>query len=281
MTRIEILPWRIETAGPVTNFTESVFAVGNGWLGARGFSTQTTKARPQDHALFRAGFFEPVKPGITDMVQLPDALGLRMKGYAPTEVCQSLDMRRGILTHAWEADALAVATERMVSMDDRQLICLRMTLRAEMAKAVTVEAILDGRVANLPVHDDQMVEETETVRLLETVSHTENALEMRALHSGRRLFIEQRLLVNGEPRKGNQVELTVPPGEAVTVEKRVRILLDGEAPHADAADPWQRHEAAWEALWRDCDIRLDAITIVGTPENGSPDIDHIVDFPIY
>ena len=30
-----------------------------------------------------------------------------------------------------------------------------------------------------------------------------------------------------------------------------------------------------------CDIRLDAITIVGTPENGSPDIDHIVDFPIY
>lgn len=258
MTRIEILPWRIETAGPVTDFTESVFAVGNGWLGARGFSTQAPKARPQDHALFRAGFFEAVKPGITDMVQLPDALGLRVKGYTPMEARQSLDLRRGILTHAWETDGLAVATERMVSMDDRQLICLRMTLRAQEAKAVTVEAILDEHVANLPVHDDQMVEETETVRLLETVSHTENALEMRALHSGRRLRIEQRLLVNGEPRKGNQVELTVPPGESVTVEKRVRVLLDSEAPNADAADPWQRHEAAWDALWRDCDIRLDA-----------------------
>jgi len=35
---------------------------------------QTPKTRLQDHALFRAGFFEPVKPGITDMVQLPDAL---------------------------------------------------------------------------------------------------------------------------------------------------------------------------------------------------------------
>ncbi len=30
-----------------------------------------------------------------------------------------------------------------------------------------------------------------------------------------------------------------------------------------------------------CDIRLDAITIIGTPESGSPDIDHILDFPIY
>ena len=179
MNRIAIHPWVIETDGPIADFTESVFAIVNGWLGARGFSTQHPKRRPQDHALFRAGFFEPVKPGVTDMVQLPDALGLRVRGYAPAEVRQSLDMRRGVLIHAWEAGGLAVATERMASMDDHQLICLRMTLKFQREQVVTVEAALDDRVANLPVHDDQMVEETETVRLLETVHRTETDLEMR------------------------------------------------------------------------------------------------------
>ena len=258
MNRIAIHPWVIETDGPIADFTESVFAIGNGWLGARGFSTQHPKRRPQDHALFRAGFFEPVKPGVTDMVQLPDALGLRVRGYAPAEVRQSLDMRRGVLTHAWEAGGLAVATERMASMDDHQLICLRMTLKFQREQVVTVEAALDDRVANLPVHDDQMVEETETVRLLETVHRTETDLEMRAIHSGRRLRIEQTLLLNGEPQAGNRVELTMQAGKTVTLEKRVRILLDGEASNADADAPWQSHEAAWEHLWRDCDIQLDA-----------------------
>ena len=144
MTRIEIHPWRIETIGPVTDFTESVFAIGNGWLGARGFSTQVPKASPQDHALFRAGFFEPVKPGITDMVQLPDALGLRVKGYAPTEVRQLLDMRRGILAHAWEAGGLAVATERMVKeaedMGADAVIAVRFATSSIMQSAAEVMA---------------------------------------------------------------------------------------------------------------------------------------------
>ena len=75
MAKVRIEPWRISLDGPVSDYSESLFAVGNGHLGMRGFSLQTPKRRPYDHAVFRAGFFEPIRPGVTDMVQLPDALG--------------------------------------------------------------------------------------------------------------------------------------------------------------------------------------------------------------
>ena len=64
MAKPMIHPWRIDLEGPVTDFSESIFAIGNGYLGIRGYSLQTPKAKPQEHALFRAGLFEPVKPDI-------------------------------------------------------------------------------------------------------------------------------------------------------------------------------------------------------------------------
>ena len=57
-----IHPWQIDLEGPVTDFSESIFAIGNGYLGIRGYSLQTAKTKPQEHAMFRAGFFEQVKP---------------------------------------------------------------------------------------------------------------------------------------------------------------------------------------------------------------------------
>ena len=91
MADVRIKPWHISLDGPVSEYSESLFAVGNGCLGMRGFSLQTPKRRPYDHAVFRAGFFEPIRPGVTDMVQLPDAVGLRVVGEEPARVSQELD----------------------------------------------------------------------------------------------------------------------------------------------------------------------------------------------
>lgn len=84
MADVRIKPWHISLDGPVSEYSESLFAVGNGCLGMRGFSLQTPKRRPYDHAVFRAGFFEPIRPGVTDMVQLPDALGCAWWGGTRT-----------------------------------------------------------------------------------------------------------------------------------------------------------------------------------------------------
>ena len=166
-----IHPWQIDLEGPVTDFSESIFAIGNGYLGIRGYSLQTAKTKPQEHAMFRAGFFEQVKPGITDMVQLPDVLGIHVKGYQPEETTQSLDLRKGLFTQCWKADGLHAVTERIASMADRTLICVRETLTAETDRTANVQAAMEEEVANLPVHDDQMAEETETVRLLKFLDY--------------------------------------------------------------------------------------------------------------
>ena len=254
----EIRAWQIETDGPITDYTESIFSIGNGYLGMRGFDLQTPKAGKDQHALFKAGFFEPVKPGITDMVQLPDVLGLTVEGYAPASFHQSLDLRRGVFTQSWAERALSVSVRRMASMADPQLLCVRMTLASESDQTVTVHARLDDRVANLPVHDDQMVEETETVPLLRTLEKTDDALTMQAVFSGRRIRFLQQVLIGGEPVSGCSFAIPLQAGKPAVVEKRVRVLLDQETPNAGPDDPWQAHADSWAALWRDCDVTLDA-----------------------
>ena len=72
MNELHIQPWRITAQGAVTEFTQSIFSIGNGFLGLRGFSLQQPKGLLHDHAMFRAGLYEYIKPGITDLVQLPD-----------------------------------------------------------------------------------------------------------------------------------------------------------------------------------------------------------------
>ncbi len=253
----EIHAWQIELDGPVTDYTESIFTIGNGYLGMRGYDLQTPKTRKDQHALFRAGFFEPVKPGITDMVQLPDVLGMTVEGYTPANYHQALDMRKGIFTQTWQERGLTVSMLRIASMADPQLLCVRMALTSEWDQTVTVQARMDDRVANLPVHDDQMVEETETVPLLKTLEKTNDTLTMQAVSSGRHIRFLQQVRLHEESVSGFIFDIPLRAGKTTVIEKRVRVLLDRETPNIESSDPWQAHTDAWTALWRDCDIEMD------------------------
>lgn len=250
--------WQIEMSGPITDYSESVFAVGNGRLGVRGFSLQQPKSKPYDHALFRAGFFEPVKPGITDMVQLPDVLGMVVEGYRPADYLQSLNLRTGVLTQRWHQEGLSVSVDRMVSLADPSLICLRMTLLPDQEGTLTVSVGMNEEVANLPVHDDQMTEETETVRLLFPVRHTENELVLRAKSTGREIRFIRSVFLEGRQVSGDRILLRAEAGKSIVLEKRLHVLLDGEAGKETDSDPWSAHQAAWDRLWADCDIEIDA-----------------------
>ena len=157
----EIHAWQIELDGPVTDYTESIFTIGNGYLGMRGYDLQTPKTRKDQHALFPANYH------------------------------QALDMRKGIFTQTWQERGLTVSMLRIASMADPQLLCVRMALTSEWDQTVTVQARMDDRVANLPVHDDQMVEETETVPLLKTLEKTNDTLTMQAVSSGRHIHTER------------------------------------------------------------------------------------------
>ena len=251
MNEMTVTPWRISCGGPVTDFTESVFSLGNGELGARGFSLRQKKRRPCDHAVFKAGLFEQIRPGITDMVQLPDVLRLSVADGCEENVHQELDMRRGALIHRFRAGRLEVESRRMVSMADSQLLCVRLRATALVEAEVEIDGAMDAEVCNLPVNDDQMTEETETIRLLQTVRQSDSELVMRTARGGH----EIRFLC--EIKADRALPARLMPGQSVTVEKRVRVLVDGEAPNPAAQDVWAAHEAAWDALWRDCDILIE------------------------
>jgi len=251
----------------VDDFSETVFFVGNGRLGVRGFGAWARKRSPQAHAVFRAGLFSEIKPGITDMVQLPDALTLRPVGEEPQVVTQTLDLRTGVLTQRWETERAALRMERAASMADPQLLLQRLTITARRAGAFTVEAVADTEVKNLPIHDDQNVPSTELVPLLKSVSLTENAMRLRTLPEGTPVEITWRVSGSREENRRSWAEGTaaltaltaeLAAGETWTVEKHVRVLARGEAPHADSDEPWAASAEAWRALWEDCDIEVES-----------------------
>lgn len=250
MNKAKIKPWSIQLDGPVSEFSQTVFTIGNGYLGLRGFSLQEPKARPWEHALFRAGLYEMVKPGITDLVQLPDVLGLRVRGIHQGDIRHELNMQTGVYTQRWQDGGLQVECQRLASMADRQLMLVRLTVTALTEQSVSIQNVLDEDIANLPVHDDQMVEATDVVHLLTPIAKTDDTLEMETVCSHRKLRFCCKVI--------GPMEAHLQPGESLTVEKRVRLLLDGEAPNPECADPWAESALAWEKLWRDCDITLDA-----------------------
>lgn len=248
-----ITPWTIEREGPVSEETESIFSVGNGVLGIRGFSLQARKQRLYDHAIFRAGLYEEIRPGITDLVQLPDVLGIRIEGAEEGTIRHTLNLQTGVYTQSWSADGLTVEASRMASMADTQCVCLRLSVHSDKERTIHITDVWEDETANLPVNDDQMVEQTQCVRLLETVSKTVEELVLRTVHGAHTIRIFKTVSGVGE--------VTLKAGETWTAEKQIRILMDDETPDKAPDDPWLANEKAWAALWRDCDIQMDT-----TPE---------------
>lgn len=262
----DIAPWRARYEGACDDFCESVFFTGNGALGVRGFPAWRRKTHPQQHAVFRAGLFTEIKPGVTDMVQLPDAFTLEPDDDIPEAFSQELDFHRGALTHACQTERARTTLLRIVSMADKQLVCQRLTVTALKTGDYAVRAVADSRVVNLPVHDDQTVENTQTVPLLTLDAISESGFALSTRDGGRRatylwslapsLPCERRAEIQGGVCV-TTFRARLIAGETLTLEQRVRVLTDDEAPNAEQSDPFAAHYAAWEALWADCDVQID------------------------
>ena len=268
MSDIRITDWAVETTGTVDDFCETVFFTGNGYLGVRGFPGWQGKEKPQDHAVFKAGLFSHITPKITDMVQLPDVLTLCPAGHAPAAVKQTLNLKNGVVTQEWEDGQFRFALKRAVSMADPSLMLARLTVQAKEYGHLIVQAAADAAVANLPVHDDQTVENTELTQLLELVSLSETAMTLRTLYENTPVRIgwrvtgtenaENRSFIQGT-KAVTELSRTLSPGEAWIVEKRVRVFTGGEQEREEpSGDLWAANEAAWDALWADCDLTLES-----------------------
>jgi len=267
MPVIMIEPWSISCVSEIDDFCESIFFIGNGYLGMRGYPGWERKKQPGAHAIFRAGLFSRINHNITDMVQLPDVTTLCPESEPITTVGQKLDLRTGITSYHWETLAFRFILERTVCMSDSQLILVKLTATAKKAGILSVQSIADAAVKNLPVNDDQMIESKDFVQLLEIDCINFDELKMHTIEEQTPISISWQIISDYQCARTDCVEqdniittfsANLDAGESWVLEKRIRILAGGEAPNKSAGDPWQSSREVWDSLWGDCDIEIES-----------------------
>ena len=67
---LQLTPWIISQKGPgwVDEFCESIFFIGNGRMGIRGYVSSEPAHRPIQKGVYLAGIFGEIKPGITEYI---------------------------------------------------------------------------------------------------------------------------------------------------------------------------------------------------------------------
>lgn len=295
---VKILPWVIEIGDcgeENREFRESIFSLGNGYMGTRGFRPEEPGAHSAWRSTFISGFFEYIRPGITDMVNQPDfsAAEIRLSGQPVTELRlserrQRLHMDCGLAEWEYTAEiegaAVRIRAEKFLSMANRHTAAMRFTITALSTPVdCSVSVGLDGEVRNLPIADNQLQENTEFAKIWdkpETKPLEGGGMLTAKTHvSGRVTSMCYSASADGnalssrelrEDYVGSRFEARLEPGSSLTVDKLVSVACfrDGPEPERLAFEALKSLEArgfdgmledsrlAWSELWRDMDIKL-------------------------
>lgn len=153
-------PWSVTREGlefDSIGMDETLFALGNGNLGVRGTLAQGSPVR--EPAALLNGFFEgwPIEypegaHGLAtagqSIVHLPDATLLRISwdgeilDLADAKVIRRLELRSGILTTTAEWPQLEASWNRLVSLDNPEVMAQRLTIRPNQEGDLRIETAL-------------------------------------------------------------------------------------------------------------------------------------------
>mgnify|MGYP001095558562 CR=1 FL=1 len=169
-------PWSIEADLKEVHdktFLQSIFFQGNGEYGLRA-TMMGDVVTPTNHGVYKAGCFEYLKQGITDMVNLPDpmlmSLSLDGKHITGAPCIQRLDMQRGLLTRSWHLEEGVIEYERVVSFTSIHTVAHRLKVLAKKPMQIDLSDQIDRSVMNLPIHDDQTMENDLPIPMLDSFS---------------------------------------------------------------------------------------------------------------
>jgi len=263
---------------------ETVFTLGNGYLGTRGaFEESYPGAWP---ATLIHGVFDDVPIVYTELANCPDWLPLvvfaegerfRLDRGQMLRYRRQLDLRRGVLSRdvRWRSPAghtVDLHFERFASLADPHTLALRCQITPlDFEGHVEVQASLNGYSDNQGMRHWEWLDQ----------GGMGNAvwLHTRTRHSAIELGTAARLLIS---ESDSPVEAcgcqgcptlmaTFParPGQTVTLDKLTTVFtsrdvdtpalaaqerLSGLPPYADLL---AAHEAAWDEVWQDCDVVIE------------------------
>lgn len=280
-------PWRIRSilADLHDDFLESVFFLGNGRMGARGYLPYDRSGYPLQTGLYVAGVFGEIRPGITDIVNLPtpiheqvfiDGTAARIVGNVDRELNlreASLTVRATVRAERKEAE---IVYSRFFPKDHTGLCVQRTVLQARQPMRLRLQSGLYTASCNCPIPDDQTKNNSEAVQLSTFIKTqaTQDGLSCTFRTAGTGLTIEERISYSctsarsGTCRDDDGVflffEQVCEAGECLALDKLAYVTTSRDIDPRITEPPqnWSydtlcaEHRDAWELTWQGYDLPL-------------------------
>lgn len=283
-TDLKLAPWEVSCKGSgwADDFYESIFFLGNGRFGIRGYVSSEPDRRPIQKGVYLAGIFGEIKPGITDFVNLPTPVWeqITIDGEAAelaSAVERVLNLREATLTmrYALAANGKTVIVEhqRFLPKEYPALALQRLVLTpsADMELAISSGILLDS--CNSPIPDDQTKENTETIQLshLTDASASENGIHCTFTIQGTDLTVGQNVqffssdfVYSHSEKAENVYTAALKEGKPYIFDKCTAILTsrDVDSRIEPISQGWnydgllKEHKDAWKSIWDRCDLNV-------------------------
>ena len=109
-----LTPWAVsgKSSDWADDYYDSIFFLGNGRMGVRGYVSSEPSPRPIQKGIYVAGIFGEIKPGLTDFVNLPTPayhkiFNNNQAATLASEIRRVLDLKTATLTRSYTVCAEA------------------------------------------------------------------------------------------------------------------------------------------------------------------------------
>ncbi len=270
---------------------ETIYTIGNGYLGTRGTFEEGYPAAMPATLLF--GVFDDIAIGKEELANAPDWLPLKLfingerfrldKGKV-LAYCRSLDMQNGLLSRSvhWESPGgirLKITVERFASLADEHVGAIRFSVAAEEQTTTAADldvvlwATLNTAVGNNDLMHWETVDqggENELLWLHSQTRHSHVQLAQSMSFSTPSPGFEREVF-ESDIAPGIRFQWKLVPGATVTAEKIVVMYTsrDSDDPlksalehhdnikHSGFADLFGQDKEAWRDFWRVSDIIIE------------------------
>lgn len=263
--------------------SETIFTIGNGYLSTRGALEEGYPG--ENRATFIHGVFDDVPIAVTELANAADWLplhvfvnGERFSLHSGTVEAyeRHLNLKNGILTRTvrWSSPSghrVTLAFERLASLADQHLLCLRCTITTDFDGELEVQAALNGHMDNEGIAHWQWISQKEENKI--AYLHTRTRATLIDLVTAMRVETSHTPLQsdfwNAQGVPTFRSTFAVKSGETVTVDKLVGVATsrDTEDPIRMAVErvrlpqSWESaleaHIQAWESEWERSDIQIE------------------------
>lgn len=283
-TDLKLTPWTISQtgAGWVDDFCESIFFLGNGRMGVRGYVSSEPQSRPIQKGVYTAGIFGEIKSGITDFVNLPTPVSEKlyidnMEAELASDVERILNLREATVLMRFCLQAggkkLLVESQRFLPKEHPAILMQQLILIPQEDMRITVATGILTDSCNSPIPDDQTKANAETIQLsrLVSASASEKGIVCSFDILGTNLSVKEEVFLrttdfafSHSDHTVNYYQISARKGTGYGIQKAACILTSRDVDPRigrlgadwDFGTLLEEHRAAWNAAWERCNLDI-------------------------